>query len=127
MPQYKHPCPHCGQFITRDVAACPYCGTSDPFAPGRCPDCRAVIEDPAWVVCPRCGRSLRAGETASTAGPRSAGAAAPGPVPAAGPASSAGGTTPATPAVAGASRCASCGSALPPGARFCLDCGALVG
>ena len=31
MPTYKHPCPHCGTFINRDVVACPRCGTRDPF------------------------------------------------------------------------------------------------
>jgi len=60
MPTFKHPCPHCGKWIERDVRACPYCGTADPFAPGRCPQCRAVIEDPAWVSCPKCGTSLQA-------------------------------------------------------------------
>ena len=45
MPTFKHPCPHCGAFIHRDVKACPACGRGDPFAPARCPGCRAVIED----------------------------------------------------------------------------------
>ena len=58
MPTYKHPCPHCAKWIERDVRACPFCGTADPFAPGRCPQCRAVIEDPAWVACAKCGASL---------------------------------------------------------------------
>ncbi|MET1231631.1 MAG: zinc ribbon domain-containing protein [Candidatus Limnocylindrales bacterium] len=58
MPTFKHPCPHCGTFINRDVAACPACGRADPFAPGRCPTCKAPIEDLAWVACPKCGTSL---------------------------------------------------------------------
>ena len=62
MPTYKHPCPHCGKWIERDVRACPYCGVMDPFTLGRCPQCRAVVEDPAWVSCPKCGASLKAAE-----------------------------------------------------------------
>jgi len=30
MPTFKHPCPHCGQFINRDVAVCPACGMEVP-------------------------------------------------------------------------------------------------
>jgi RNA polymerase subunit RPABC4/transcription elongation factor Spt4 len=60
MPTFKHPCPHCGKWIERDVRACPYCGVADPFAPGRCPQCRAVIEDLTWITCPKCGASLTA-------------------------------------------------------------------
>ena len=60
MPTFKHPCPHCGKFIERDVAACPYCATRDPFAPARCPNCRTVIEDPSWLACPRCGQPVGA-------------------------------------------------------------------
>jgi len=60
MPTYKHPCPHCGTWIERDVRACPFCGRPDPFAPGRCPQCQAVIEDPAWKACPKCGADLNA-------------------------------------------------------------------
>ena len=58
MPTFKHPCPHCGAYINRDVAACPACGRADPFAPARCPTCKAPIEDLAWVACPKCGTSL---------------------------------------------------------------------
>lgn len=74
MPQYKHPCPHCGNFIMRDVAVCPYCATPDPFTPGRCPQCSAPIDDPAWKACPRCGISLVAapGGDATRSGPRAA-------------------------------------------------------
>lgn len=73
MPQYKHPCPHCGNFIMRDVAVCPFCATPDPFTPGRCPQCSAPIEDPAWKACPRCGTSLVAGPAdASGSAPRPA-------------------------------------------------------
>ena len=45
MPTFKHPCPHCGTFIDRDVVACPKCGTRDPFSPGRCPNCKAPLDD----------------------------------------------------------------------------------
>jgi RNA polymerase subunit RPABC4/transcription elongation factor Spt4 len=31
MPTFKHPCPHCGKYVQRDAAACPFCGTRDPF------------------------------------------------------------------------------------------------
>ena len=55
MPAYKVPCPKCGNFIMRDVAFCPFCQTQDPFAPLRCANCRAVIEDARWSVCPSCG------------------------------------------------------------------------
>ncbi|MGH2406478.1 MAG: zinc ribbon domain-containing protein [Candidatus Limnocylindrales bacterium] len=58
MPTFKHPCPHCGAYIQRDVVACPACGQRDPFAPGRCPNCRTPLEDPKWVACPKCGAAL---------------------------------------------------------------------
>jgi len=58
MPTFKHPCPRCGNFIQRDVQVCPFCGTPDPFAPGRCPNCRKILDDPKWVACPNCGASL---------------------------------------------------------------------
>jgi hypothetical protein len=61
MPTYKHPCPTCGNFIERDAKRCPYCATIDPFVPGRCPNCRAPIEDPRWLACPKCGSALREG------------------------------------------------------------------
>ena len=58
MPTYRHPCPWCDKPIERDVAACPFCGRKDPFAPRRCVACRAVIADASWVACPSCGESL---------------------------------------------------------------------
>ena len=58
MPTYKHPCPYCGKFIDSVVAACPFCGQVDPFAPKRCQNCRKIVDDPAWIVCPSCGASL---------------------------------------------------------------------
>ena len=60
MPTFKHPCPYCGKFIDRAVAACPFCGVVEPFSPKRCQNCRKIVEDPAWVVCPSCGMSLLA-------------------------------------------------------------------
>lgn len=104
MPTFKHPCPHCGKYIERDVATCPFCGTADPFAPGRCPNCSAIIEDPAWLVCPKCGTPLT---------PVAAAAPPVNPQPAAVPA-----PTPA--------KCTGCGAALPAGARFCTVCGTLA-
>lgn len=67
MPTFKHPCPHCGKWIERDVRACPFCATVDPFAPGRCPQCRAVVEDQAWIACPKCGASLKPAPPAGAA------------------------------------------------------------
>ena len=58
MPTFKHPCPYCDKFIDRAVSACPFCGQVDPFAPKRCQNCRKIVEDPAWTVCPSCGQSL---------------------------------------------------------------------
>ena len=111
MPGYKHPCPFCATFIDSGVAACPFCGVTDPFTHGRCPDCRTPLQ-PGWVACPNCGRSLTVAETA-----------APGPgAPAATPT-----VMPATPVSSGAAgRCTGCGAALPAGARFCVECGTLV-
>jgi RNA polymerase subunit RPABC4/transcription elongation factor Spt4 len=65
MPAYKVPCPHCGNFIMRDVAACPFCRTPDPFAPLRCANCRAVLEDARWSVCPSCGTPVARSGTAN--------------------------------------------------------------
>jgi Meckel syndrome type 1 protein len=127
MPTFKHPCPHCGTFIQRDVAACPACGRADPFAPARCPNCRATIDDPSWVACPRCGQPVGAAAEAAAAeraagGKATAGAArstdAPPthPAPAERPA--------ATVATQPDARvCAGCGAPLPSGARFCRECG----
>jgi len=144
MPTFKHPCPYCGKFVDRAVAACPYCGVVEPFSPKRCLNCRRIIEDPAWIVCPGCGASLvapppgaAATGTASTAAgmgtatgtmtgqpvpaqPVPAQPAAPPPPP----------PTPAAPAPAPAAaggRCAGCGAPLPAGARFCTVCGTMAG
>lgn len=128
MPAIKHPCPHCGKWIMRDVAACPFCGTADPFAPARCPSCRAVIEDRAWVACPTCGTPLSgasgpgaiagAGDDAG-ATPPSAGSTGQG---------GAGSANLSAPPPASASvTCTGCGAPLAAGARFCAVCGTLAG
>lgn len=140
MPTYKHPCPHCGTYIERDVVACPACGRPDPFTPGRCPSCRATVE-PGWIVCPKCGGSL-------AAAPAETGAPAPEPdahttqvTPVADapavtapsePAASTPVAAPSTPPVAAAAaapatKCTGCGSPLPAGARFCRECGTPAG
>jgi len=131
MPTYKHPCPVCGNFIQRDVARCPFCGRVDPFTPGRCEHCGAVIEDPKWVACPRCGASLGeekvtemyAATPAAPALPVEPAAPVPPPV-----------TPPAaTPPVAEVqvpagprAFCTACGQPLAAGARFCTTCGTLA-
>lgn len=104
MPTFKHPCRHCGKWIERDVRACPYCGTADPFVAGRCPQCRTPIDDPAWIACPKCGTALKA--------------ASPSP----------GATTPSVtpPPAPEPRRCSGCGAPLADGARFCTVCGTLV-
>ena len=113
MPTFKHPCPHCGKYIGRDVATCPYFGTADPFAPARCPNCRTIIEDAGWASCPRCGQAL----------PQHA-SVAPG---SAYPAQSAGPSVAAAPTPAPEARkCTGCGAPLPDGARFCTVCGTLA-
>jgi Meckel syndrome type 1 protein len=106
MPTFKHPCPHCGKYIERDVAACPSCGRLDPFAPGRCPACNAPIADPSWVACGKCGTPL--GAAAAVAAP----AAAPAPA--------------ALASSAQPRACTGCGSPLPAGARFCKECGTVA-
>ena len=144
MPTFKHPRPYCDKFIDRAVAACPYCGQVDPFAPKRCLNCRKIVEDPSWVVCPSCGNSLIAPvPVIVNAVP---GAPAPG--------SPAAPTTPTTPAVTSTSPgaqaapppprpalsqdaapvtlksagpCGGCGAPLPAGARFCTVCGTVAG
>lgn len=104
MPTFKHPCPHCGTFINRDVAACPACGRADPFAPARCANCRATISDPGWIACPACGQPV--GAAAAAAAEAAAAAAAP------------------TVASASETRlCSGCGAPLPSGASFCHECG----
>ncbi len=129
MPTFKHPCPYCDKLIDRAVAACPYCGVGDPFGPKRCQNCRKIIEDPAWIVCPSCGQSLTAavaaadgtaaasGDQAAAPAPASPG---PAPLPAAAPAPT------ATPAASGG-QCSGCGAPLPAGARFCTVCGTTAG
>jgi RNA polymerase subunit RPABC4/transcription elongation factor Spt4 len=146
MPTFKHPCPYCGKFIDRAVAACPFCGVVEPFSPKRCLNCRKIVEDPAWVVCPSCGMSLLApppaaagtaatstgapGETApgptQPAAAQPAGAqpvaAAPPPPPAPAPV-----PLPVAPAPQSAGPCSGCGAPLPAGARFCTICGTMAG
>ncbi len=150
MPTFKHPCPYCDKFIDRAVSACPFCGQVDPFAPKRCQNCRRIVEDPSWVVCPSCGQSLIApppgpATTGATAGVGPAAPAAPAPaaapaVPsAAGSGAAAQPATPpppprpplnpdaAPPVLTSAGSCSGCGTALPAGARFCTVCGTLAG
>ena len=80
MPTFKHPCPYCDKFIDRAVSACPFCGQGDPFAPKRCQNCRKIVDDPAWTVCPSCGMSLIAPPPVTTApGGTATGTGAPAP------------------------------------------------
>ena len=124
MPTFKHPCPYCDKLIDKIVAACPYCGQVEPFSPKRCQNCRKIVEDPAWVVCPSCGASLTMvvttapGTSVGTSG--AAGQAAP-PQPPVNPATAA----PQAPPLAG--KCSGCGAPLPAGARFCTICGTMAG
>lgn len=128
MPTYKHPCPSCDRFIQRDVAACPYCGVRDPFAPRRCASCRAPLDDPSWIACPRCGAAT--GRPASPAAAPAAGttpivaSATPAP-PAATTAPMASPPAPAEPP-APVRACSGCAAPLPEGARFCTVCGTLA-
>lgn len=117
MPAFKHPCPHCGKYVNRDVAACPFCGARDPFAPARCPACGTTIEDRSWVACPKCGHEL-GGQPTDVAAARPA-------EPAGGPGDPA--RAPAGLQSAEAGRCTGCAAALPPNARFCTVCGTLAG
>lgn len=121
MPTFKHPCPHCGTFIGRDVVACPACGRADPFVPSRCGTCRAPIEDPSWKACPKCGQPVGAA-AASAAGAAEAAVAAetaatPNRV----------GPVVATPSIPSSGVCSACASPLAPGAGFCRDCGTPAG
>jgi RNA polymerase subunit RPABC4/transcription elongation factor Spt4 len=148
MPTFKHPCPYCDRFIDRAVAACPFCGQQDPFAPRRCLKCRKIIEDPAWTVCPSCGQSLIApvvpADGTAAAAPGGAAAsqsgAAPAPVPAA-PAAPGPNAPPmdppppprppldpkaALPVLQSAGPCSGCGAPMPAGARFCTVCGTVA-
>jgi hypothetical protein len=66
MPVYKHPCPHCGKYIARDIATCPFCGTSDPFKPrpqsaAPEPQPRPAAKQPAAGKCTGCGAPLAEG------------------------------------------------------------------
>jgi RNA polymerase subunit RPABC4/transcription elongation factor Spt4 len=146
MPTFKHPCPYCGKFIDRAVAACPYCSQPDPFAPKRCPNCRKIVDDPDWVTCPSCGQSLVApppgaavtpGVVASA--PPASGGPAPSPGTAAGaPASASPAPAPIerpplykdpdapAPAPQMAGKCSGCGAPMPAGARFCTICGTMA-
>jgi RNA polymerase subunit RPABC4/transcription elongation factor Spt4 len=136
MPTFKHPCPYCGKFIDRVVSACPFCGVVEPFSPKRCQNCRKIVEDPAWVVCPSCGMSLlppppSATGTAGSAGAGPAGAGTAGPPP---PVTQATGAPPpptpmplpVAPAPQSAGPCSGCGAPLPAGARFCTICGTMA-
>ncbi len=121
MPAYKVPCPRCGQFIMRDVAVCPFCRTTDPFAPARCASCRAVLEDARWTACPRCGTEVpRAGApvapSSTGAAPAQTGASAP----------STSQPAPAATATSQAGACSGCGAPLAAGARFCTVCGTIA-
>lgn len=116
MPAIKHPCPHCGAWIQRDVAACPACGRRDPFTPGRCENCRRVIENPAWVACPGCGAPLGAAASSPTPARQPAEPERQAPAPAA--------SNPGQPPAATA--CTGCGAPLSAGARFCTVCGTLA-
>jgi len=138
MPTFKHPCPHCGTFIGRDVVACPACGRADPFAPGRCPACSAIVEA-GWVACPRCGASLIEPSGQTEAAPATPGSS---PEPAAPPptldqpatpsarawsaTAAPAAPSPGSPAATAGLACAACGSQLPAGARFCRECGTPV-
>jgi RNA polymerase subunit RPABC4/transcription elongation factor Spt4 len=130
MPTFKHPCPYCDKLIDKIVAACPYCGRVDPFAPKRCLNCRKIVEDLAWVVCPSCGASLVAPPPGTGAGAAPAGAAgkvAPPPPPGAAAPAAPTQAQPAPPPPAPAGKCAGCGAPLPAGARFCTICGTMAG
>ena len=122
MPAYKHPCPYCSKYIDSGVAACPFCGVTEPFSQGRCPDCRAQLQ-PGWIACPKCGRSLTAADAAAADAATADAATSTPPTPNPAP------TAPATasqPPAAETARCTGCGAALPAGARFCTACGTLV-
>jgi hypothetical protein len=146
MPTYKHPCPYCGKFIDRAVAACPFCGVVEPFAPKRCLHCRRIIEDPAWVTCPGCGQSLVAPmpPAGAAAQPPVQGQPPAPPPPYGQPPAGQGAVPPPPPPPPPASpllpmppapaqvpdqgpRCTGCGAPLPAGARFCTTCGTVAG
>ncbi|HEX7492311.1 MAG TPA: zinc-ribbon domain-containing protein, partial [Candidatus Limnocylindrales bacterium] len=141
---FKHPCPYCDRFIDRAVRACPFCGQVDPFAPRRCQNCRKVIDDPAWTVCPSCGQSLVVPAAAAADGTAAASPSTPTTTPATPPTSaSAAGSAAAVeppppprppldpraalPVLESAGPCSGCGAPLPAGARFCTVCGTVAG
>jgi predicted amidophosphoribosyltransferase len=129
MPTFKHPCPSCGKYVARDVARCPFCGAIDPFVTARCTTCRAPLEDPDWVACPKCGTPLKEGvapmprDTAATTSPDTppAGDSERARPPAAAP------VPPASSVPASAPSCAACAAPLAPGSRFCTVCGTIAG
>jgi RNA polymerase subunit RPABC4/transcription elongation factor Spt4 len=137
MPTFKHPCPYCDRFIDRAVRACPFCGQADPFAPRRCQNCRKIIDDPAWTVCPSCGQSLVAPVAPAADGTAPTTAATPTPAAtAAGPTAAVEPPPPprppldpraALPVLQSAGPCSGCGAPLPAGARFCTVCGTVAG
>jgi RNA polymerase subunit RPABC4/transcription elongation factor Spt4 len=143
MPTFKHPCPYCGKFIDRVVSACPFCGVVEPFSPKRCQNCRKIVDDPAWVVCPSCGQSLVApppavpgttpatGAAAASAAPVQPGSSAGQPVAPAPPPPPTSPLLPLPPAPvqapAAGPACAGCGAPMPAGARFCTVCGTMAG
>ena len=85
-----------------------------------CPQCDTFIER-SVEVCPACGfvdpfapnAAARAVRRDTTAGPVTTPSPAPAP--------------PTTPAAPPGQACSGCGASLAPGARFCTECGTLVG
>lgn len=67
MPTFKHPCPHCGKYIVRDIATCPFCGTVDPFKPrpgspeAQPPAAQPSAAPAADSKCSGCGAPLAEG------------------------------------------------------------------
>jgi RNA polymerase subunit RPABC4/transcription elongation factor Spt4 len=135
MPTFKHPCPYCDKFIDRAVRTCPFCGQADPFAPRRCQNCRKIIDDSAWTVCPSCGQSLVAPVAPAAGGTAATGSAAPATTTAATPGAVEPPPPPrppldpkaALPVLQSAGACSGCGAPLPAGARFCTVCGTVAG
>ena len=139
MPTFKHPCPYCGKFIDRAVAACPFCSQPDPFAPKRCQNCRKIVEDADWQTCPYCGASLATIPMNAATAPASTQ-----PASAQGPKTNGGASQPtprvqlerpplyvepdaAAPAPQPAGKCTGCGAPMGAGARFCTVCGTMAG
>ena len=86
----------------------------------NCPQCGTANEDGA-AFCDNCGFRLPDLETIVQPGP------APQAYPPAPPSAQPADMAPTVLAGAGATRCAQCGTSLPPGAAFCDNCGAPVG